>query len=276
MGLGPFDLTGGPFLALYAVVFVLALLASLWLPQWLRPDGRSGMVQDADRLAYLAGCTSRYAETRMTRLYTRGDLTLDRKRGVILRGRPAEAEDAADKAVLALPSPTSSAALTKALKPYAELIGQKLVEAGLLIDPATAWHMRLFQTLPLLVLLAFGATKWEIGTLRDKPVGFLTASLVVILLAAIVRFAAVNRRTQAGETVLGDARRRQDRLRRAAPTAEAALAVALFGTVALVGSTWSDLHLLRRDSGSGGDGGSGCGSDGGGGCGGGGCGGCGG
>jgi uncharacterized protein (TIGR04222 family) len=272
MGLGPFDLTAEPFLALYLVMFGLAVLASLWLPRWLRPEGRSGAVQDMDRLAFLTGGAGRFTEARLARLYTRGSLTIDPKRGVTLKGRPADAEDAADMAALGLSSPATYPAVSKALKPYADKVGEKLAEAGLLIDSQAALQLRLFQTLPLLVLLAFGATKWEIGTLRDKPVGYLTVFLIVTLLIAIVRFAVLDRRTHAGIAVTDDALRRQERLRRAAPTDEAGMAVALFGTAALVGSTWYALHLLRRDSG--GDGGSGCGSDGGG-CGGG-CGGCGG
>jgi uncharacterized protein (TIGR04222 family) len=274
MGLGPFDLTGEPFLALYSVLFALAVLASLWLPRWLRPEGRSGAVQDMDRLAFLTGGAGRFAEARLARLYTRGSLTIDRKRGVTLKGRPADAEDAADMAVLGLSSPATYSALSRALKPYAEKVGEKLAGAGLLIDPATALQLRLLQTLPLLVLLVFGATKWEIGTLRDKPVGYLTVFLIVTLLLAIVRFAVIDRRTHGGIAVAEDACRRLERLRRAAPTDEAGMAVALFGTAALVGSTWYELHLLRRDNSSGGDGGSS--SSDGGGCGGGGCGGCGG
>ncbi|WP_404370043.1 hypothetical protein AB5I39_00995 [Sphingomonas sp. MMS24-J45] len=39
MGLGPFDLPGGAFLALYGVFFVATIVAGLAIPCWLRPEG---------------------------------------------------------------------------------------------------------------------------------------------------------------------------------------------------------------------------------------------
>jgi uncharacterized protein (TIGR04222 family) len=272
MGLGPFDLTGGPFLALYAVFFVLACLASLWIPRWLRSDGRYGTVRDIDRLAYLSGGRVRYADALVARLYTRGSLAIERKRGMIVRGAPANGDTLAEISVLRLSSPASFKAIDQALQPYASQVRQRLVEAGMMVDDGTALQLRFWQSMPLLALLAFGAIKWQVGTLREKPIEFLSVFLVVTLVAVAIRFATVDRRTRSGIAALEDAQLSQQRLRHTAPTDEAAMAVALFGTAVLVGSSWSNLHMLRRDTGgdSGGDGG---GSDGG--CGGGGCGGCG-
>ncbi|MBY0394035.1 MAG: TIGR04222 domain-containing membrane protein, partial [Novosphingobium sp.] len=139
-----------------------------------------------------------------------------------------------------------------------------------------ARQLRLIQTAPLALLFLFGMAKWIVGTLRDRPVGILTALLIVTAIAAILRFAVIDRRTRAGKAALADARLEADRLRRAAPADETPLAVALFGTTVLTGSWLSDFHRMRAASGSGGDtsSSSGC-SGGGGGCGGGGCGGCG-
>ena len=39
MGLGPFDLYGAEFLALYIGLLVLAGIVSLLLPHWTRPQG---------------------------------------------------------------------------------------------------------------------------------------------------------------------------------------------------------------------------------------------
>jgi uncharacterized protein (TIGR04222 family) len=275
MGLGPFDLTGGPFLALYAVLFVLACLTSLWISSWLRPEGRYGSVSNVDRLAYLSGGLSRYADVVVARLYTRGSLAIERKRGVSMRGTPSSGETAAEISVLGLTSPASLREIGKTLRPYADQIRHRLVESGLMLDDGVALQLRFWQSLPLFLLLAFGAIKWQIGTLREKPVEFLTVFLLATLAAAVFRLMKLDRRTKNGLVALEDAQLRQQRLSRAAPTSEADLAVALFGTAALAGSSWSNLHLLRRASGGEGGSGSSDGGCGGGGCGGGGCGGCG-
>jgi uncharacterized protein (TIGR04222 family) len=277
-GLGPFDLPGKPFLAFYFVLLVMALAASLFIPRWLRPDGRGGAVSDVNHLAYLAGGAPQYVDALIARLYAGGAVAIDRKRGLSFR-RPAEADaSAAEIALRRLTTPAKYAEVDRQLRDYADLAGEKLVQAGLLLDKGTALQLRIWQSLPLLAAMAIGSIKWEIGVLRDRPVGYLTIFLVVTLAAAFLRFAVLDRRTRAGQAVLEHARRRQERLRRAAPGDEAGMAVALFGTAALAGSAWSDLHGLRRSTASNSDGGSGCGSDGGSGsgCGGGGCGGCGG
>lgn len=272
-GLGPFDLPGAPFLALYFVLLVVALAASLFIARWLRPEGRYGVVNDIDQLAYLAGGPVHFVDALVARLYARGALSVDRKHGLTMRQPPGEGASAAEITLLRLDSPVRYATVDKQMRDYADMAGNKLVQAGLLLDGSTALQMRIWQSLPFLVVMAFGSIKWEIGILRDRPVGYLTIFLVVTAAAAVLRFALLNRRTTSGQAALDDARMRQQRLRRAAPRDEAGLAVALFGTAALAGSALSDLHQLRRASDSGGDGSS---SDGGSGCGGGGCGGCGG
>jgi hypothetical protein len=125
--------------------------------------------------------------------------------------------------------------------------------------------------------MVFGAIKWGVGTLRDRPVGFLTALLIVTAFVALIRFAKLDAATRSGRRALGEVRRDAARLRSAPVRDEAGMAVALFGTTVLIGSGLSDFHDLRMKSTSSGDGGSGdSGSGGDGGCGGGGCGGCGG
>jgi len=135
---------------------------------------------------------------------------------------------------------------------------------------AEARRIRLWVVLPFLMLIAFGITKWIIGYLRDRPVGFLTVLLIITVVCAVI-FAKVDRRTRAGHNALADAKRNADRLSLAPTSPEIGLAVALFGTTVLAGSGWDAFHRLRTASDSGG----GVGGDGGCGGGGGGCGGCG-
>lgn len=276
MALGPFDLNGGPFLMLYGALMVVTIIAGVIIPRWLRPEGRAGTTTDADDLAYLAGGSARMAESLVAGLIGDGSLAVEGSKFRLIPSgralRPAEA------AIMRLSSPAPWSAISGAAHLHAKATATKLVDRGLMIDGPTAMQLRVWQTLPYLMLFGFGAIKWEIGVGRDRPVGLLTALLIVTAVLALIRFAAVDRRTQGGMAVLASAQTRLDRLRRAPTAPETAMAVAVFGTAALVGSPWGDFHKLRAASSSGGDGSvssSDGGSDGGSGCGGGGCGGCG-
>lgn len=271
MSLGPFDLAGGPFLSLYGMLLVAAIVAGLVIPRWLRPHGRSQQVTDADQLACLAAGRSRFADTVVARLLAARALTLVDKNRFQVLARDGE-RSTAEFGVLALPAPVRWPDIERTLRSFAEPVERKLISAGLIMDRGLTYQMRFWQTSPYLLLLAFGAIKWEIGTVRERPVGYLTALLILTALLGLIRWFVVDRRTRAGLEALKLARTRSERLRRAPVASETDLAVALFGTSVLVGSGWAPFHQLRTSS-SGDGGGSGS-SDGGGGCGGGGCGGC--
>lgn len=269
MGLGPFDLTGGPFLTLYGVLLVLTIAAGFAIPRWLRPEGRWGRVDDAESLAYLAGGPTRYAEAVVAQLLSQGALLVSEKTRLRIRqggagGTPAE------RTVLALSSPARWRDVTQALKDQADTVYMRLAGKGLAIDAGTVWRIRCWQTAPYIALLAFGAIKLMVGSLRERPIEYLGVLMILTLTLATMRFMALDKRTRAGMDALENARLESNRLRRAPRTEEAGLAVALFGTTVLAGSFLSDFHQLRRSD-SGGDGGSGSDGDGGGG----GCGGCG-
>lgn len=275
MGLGPFDLHGPDFLLLYAGLGIIAFIASLFIPPFLRPEGRSARPADEDELALLAGGRDRFAEAVVVRLLSAGAATVEGNIGLRIRDQRGGGT-LAERRIIAMPSPVKWNHVTEALAGPAETTERRLEEKGLRMDAATALQFRLVQTAPLALLFAFGSIKWVVGTMRDRPVGNLTLLLVLTLIAAAVRFAILDRRTRAGKRVLRQARGAADRLRRAAPSNEAALAVALFGTTVLAGSYLSDFHRMRSAASGGGDSSSG-GADGSGGCGGGGggCGGCG-
>ncbi|MEI6643615.1 MAG: TIGR04222 domain-containing membrane protein [Novosphingobium sp.] len=272
-GLGPFDLHGSEFLLLYGELALVALAASLIIPRYLRPEGRRARTSDPDELALLAGGRERFAEAVAVRLLAAGAAIVEAGGKLQIRD-PRGGQSLAERRIAALSSPVSWRDVHLALADPAETGERRLENKGLLIDKATALQMRLIQTVPLALLFAFGLAKWVIGTMRDKPVGFLTALLVVTFIAALLRFGVVDRRSRAGHAALADARFEAARLRRAMPSDEAPLAVALFGTSVLAGSWLSDFHRMRTAS-SGDGGGGDSGSSGGSGCGGGGCGGCG-
>lgn len=275
MPLGPFDLSGGPFLILYTGLLLLALTAAIGLPYWLRPEGRARDITDPDQLAYLAGGRTRFLDALVTRLLTAGELTISPRHKLAAQGQGG-GHSPAEIALLRLPGEFGWAEIERTAGDYADPVQRALVRDGLLMDAGEALRLRLWQTLPLLAALLFGAIKWEIGTMRDKPVGILTFLLLLTLVAAVIRLFVLDRRTQAGINALDRAQADSGRLRRAPLPAEMGLAVALYGTAVLAGSYWSDYHALRRasgsdsgtssssDSGSGDGGGGGCGGCGGG------------
>lgn len=278
MALGPFDLSGGPFLILYAILFLLACYGSLWWSRALRPAGHRPIRLRPDEAAILSGGLSRHNEVLAAELLAARHLAVGPK-DVLLLADDAPATPAVT-ALRALPMPRYWPAAYRALDAIGQSVRARLVAQGLLIDGSDAWRLRIAQALPFVLLAAFGLIKLMIGEMRGRPVGFLTIALIVTAVVAVVRFAGIDERTEAGQAALAEARARHDRLRRAPTSDEVGLGVALFGTGVLMGSAWEVLHRLRAaggDTGAGiadggsSDGGSGCG---GGGCGGGGCGGC--
>ena len=258
MTVNPFNLSGPEFLTLYAFGLAAAMVAGMALPAWLRPEGRDQALRDVDALAYLAGGARRFTDAMLARLLARGALAIEGKELV----RSADAgQNAAERAVLGLPTPMRLPVVERALAKEAEPVERRLVAAGLLIDAAAARRLRWRQTAPYLALLGFGAIKWVVGVWRDRPVGFLTALLLLTAVLAVVRWRNVDCRTRAGERLLRHEQARADRLRRAPMPHETDQAVALFGTAVLAGSAYAGYHDLRRPTG--GDGGGSASSDGG-------------
>lgn len=280
MSLGPFDMTGGPFLTLYLCLFAIVLLISAIIPARLRPEGRRQRVTDPDQLAWLAGGRPRFAEALVSRLLAARALVLVSRFGGrhFVVGERAAAATPAEIGLVALPQPISWRDIEATVKAYSKPLERRMTAAGLLMSRAEQANIRFWAVLPWLMLLAFGATKWVIGDMRERPVGYLGLILLLTAAAAAIRYFTIGRRTAAADEALARAREDSERIRRAPTSDEVGLAVALFGTAVLVGSGWDDFHKLRNAGGDGGGGAGGGdgGSDGGSGCGGGGCGGCGG
>lgn len=264
--------SGGEFLALYAVLLMLVIYLGFAIPHHLRARGREPRALDDEEAAYLAGGRERYAELVATRLMTAEAIAITADRKVAIR-HARSANDPAEAAVLALPSPTDWSAVGHSLRACAADVRKGLVASGLLMRRPRVAMIRLFQTLPYLLLIALGVSRWRYGSALHHPTGYLTALLILTAIFALMRWFTPERRTRSGIAVIEDAQARAERLRRAPMPDEITLAVALFGTVVLAGSNLTNLHQMRTDSNSSSDGGGGCGG-GGGGCGG--CGGCGG
>ena len=274
MGLGPFDLTGGPFLALYSIVLVLAGALSLWLPAVLRAPGRPGRIDSVDELAMLSGGPVRLADAAMARLLASGQL-LQQGKGSFVAQNPLTGETAVERTILHTAQPATWPVIIRAVMPEVKAVERRLAAKGLMLDSGALLRLRLIAAAPLLLALCFGLAKLIIGVERGKPVAFLAILVLVTVFLAIVRFGSINSATGEGQGLLKRERERSDRMRRAPMRDEMGTSVALFGTAVLAGSEISAFHTLRsRSSDGGGDGGSSAGG-GDGGCGGGGCGGCG-
>lgn len=275
---GPFDLPGPAFLQLYGLLFFLAFVMGLVIPRWLRPDGHDGHLARADDLAYLAGGPERFVDAVTTRMLSTNAMVFDGKAKFALAAPNAMA-GSAERSVLALGGTQRWSVVRRVLKREATTVQKRLVASGWMMDAGTAFQMRFWQTLPYLMLFVFGFIKLQVGLARDRPVGFLALFLVVTAVFALVRFASLDRRTRGGREALEGARRGSERLKRATTNDEADLAVALFGTAVLAGSSWAEFHRMRSANGSNDAGTSSSDSSssdsGSSGCGGGGCGGCG-
>jgi uncharacterized protein (TIGR04222 family) len=169
-----------------------------------------------------------------------------------------------------------------------ESVQERPRQLGLLLTREGRLQAALLGVLPLLLVLAVGLMKIQVGAGRHRPVGILIVFCVITVVVMAVMLARTPRRTAAGDAVVRGMRSRHAGLRSTAashPTslapADFAMAVGLFGSTVLASGPMSELRAaMGPPAGSTagcGAGGCGSGSCGSGGCGGGGgCGGCGG
>ncbi|WP_369025014.1 TIGR04222 domain-containing membrane protein [Qipengyuania sp. RANM35] len=271
--------SGTEFLAFFATLMAMAIIAGWWLPNFLRAEGRDQRVSDPGELAFVAGGPKRYTEATLAWLLGRGELEdgSENKLRVVRQGGTTPGERA-------LTAKVGEFGITEAyttLKPYLQDIKQSLASRELLMYSGSRWTMRFIGTVPYLVVLAIGWYRKEAGQALGEPTGFLSTLLFVTLALAVWRFAVLDPRTRAGQRAVKEVQDQSIRLKTAPTDGELGLGVALFGTAILAGTPFAQLHSMRQAASSGPDGGyssdSGSSSDGGGdgGCGGG-CGGCGG
>jgi uncharacterized protein (TIGR04222 family) len=272
MSYGPFDLTGEPFLIVYLVLLATAIFVGIIIPRRMRREGRRQIVTDPNQIAYLAGGKPRFVDSVVARMLSSGMLMMVAKTKFMADTRAA-APSPAESAVLGLSQPFVWGAAQSALNQHAMSVAQTICNNGLLMSSEDVSRMRWAQTLPYFLLISFGSIKLLVGEARERPVGFLTALLILTAVFAVIRWCVVDRRTEAALHALADEALRNQRLKIAPTAPEVGLAVALFGTTVLAGSAWADYHKMRASDGGGSSSSSDGGGDGGGS--GGGCGGCG-
>lgn len=269
-GLNPFEMQAPEFLALYAVLFVVAIVAGFAIAAFVRPEGNTAVPGKDDELAYLAGGRPRLGETVLSRMLAAGQARIEKTR--IHLAPTTVGATGLEREILALPSPATFGKVQKVLGDGAARIERDLVARGLMMERSEARQVGLFAALPLLLLLGLGLVRYQFGVAAGRPVGILTVFMIVTAIVALIRVFAVDPRTKGGLATVKEAKARSARLKQAPTQAETGTAVALFGTAVLVGSPLADLHRIRQSDGGSGGGDSG-GDGGGGGCGGGGCGG---
>lgn len=272
----PFDWTAGPFLTLYSVLIVLALIAGALLRRGARDTG-SGAATPADplELGYLAGGPDRCADAAVAKLVGDGRARWDEEGSRLVLEGPVSGHgeylDHVARCIAADGQPDKVVA--RARTAFAG-IERGLRGRGLWLDPAQVTRARWLTAMPALAVALFGLAKMIIGAGRDKPIGFLIVMTLVLLIVAAVMAGTLPARSRAGDRALRLAKARHARAARAPTQQEWALAVAL-GGVAVLGATPLAAYAQARQPPSSGDN-SGSSSDGDGGSGGGGCGGCGG
>ncbi|MCB9681080.1 MAG: TIGR04222 domain-containing membrane protein [Alphaproteobacteria bacterium] len=240
-GLGPFDLAGPPFLALYVVLGVVAVATS----RPLRDLARRAPAADARdltpyELAWLGGGARRCVEVAAADLVARGvaevgddgDLRLTAPTDalpwplpelvpMVLRDEPVEGAEA-----------------------LLEVLPATLTARGLLLDRAGRWRAKVLAALPLVGLIGFGVVKMWIGASRDRPIGFLALLVFFTLVLTFMAVVGVGQRTRAGDDAVKAARRAHDRAVRAPLPHELPLAVALVGFPAMIATPLEDWHRV--------------------------------
>ncbi len=271
MEIGFASYTGADFLLFYGLLIVAAIVAGVWIPAALRPVGKSSQTADHEELAYLAGGTTRFADSVIAALFARKALRINKK--AIIKVEGAQGHTSAEKDLLRQVDDLGLSEARVRLVTHADAIDQNLSRKGQLIPRSSRLVFRLLPALPYAFLLLLGAFRWQAGYADGEPVGYLSMLMILVVVLGAVRLLKFNQRTQAGDAILIAATTDAQRLRRATTSGEAGLAVGLFGTAVLMGTPYAPLHAAKYGKGGCGTGG---GSEGAGGCGGGGCGGCGG
>jgi uncharacterized protein (TIGR04222 family) len=294
-GLNPFELVGAEYLLFLIPLMLFSLAIGLVVRKVRKGNGFAGEPPPEltwEQAAYLAGGHRRLMSGAIARLVQTGAARVSADGEKIEAGNvnTAGLTPVEQEIISALPLRRSGdkgvAQLAERVKTVYATRADKLSHDGLTLSTGSAMATGFLSALPLFaVIVLLGLPRLLLGLANGKPVAYLVATLVVGVVAGIVLLAARPTRTRKGDEALARLRTDHSGLgagKRWGDAADAGLAVALFGTTALVGTEYALLQRWypRQSSADGGCGSGcgtgGCGGGGGGGCGGGGCGGCGG
>jgi uncharacterized protein (TIGR04222 family) len=207
----PWGISGPTFLWLYVIGLILAVIIAGIGRRRIRrtTDPQSGVMLGVDELAYLAGGPIRTVEAAIAGLIERGALRPSRRRRVQATGKPAQTPvEAAVLATVTRPGNWSVARITHRVadQPVVADIYHRLLARNLLIARAATFPRLLKVASPLFILAAIGIARLVNGLTFDRPVGFLTALLILTGAVTVpVMLVRTPWRSTAGDAVLASA-----------------------------------------------------------------------
>lgn len=286
----PFELKGEEFLYFLIPMMVGAVcIGRVVRSTFRKPDPQPGddtVNVSWEQAAFLAGSSPRLTTAAIARLVESGAAYIDGD--VVLKANKPDLEPMTlvEQVVYKLmPFGNKPADLKPVREAVEAAFGNEVAELereGFFMPRNQVLKMMLATILPFLTVMLFlGLPRLVMGTVNNKPVGYLIATIILGgVLGTVLSVVGKYRLTRRGENLLVWIKARH-KSKKHTDSADVAMAVALFGTAALAGTSYSFLESWfprkTADGGCGsGCGSGGCGDGGGGGCGGGGCGGCGG
>ncbi len=279
----PLDWPAQPFLWMYAVGGLVAILMSVWQRRRIvqeGPDGAAVQGLSAHQLAVLAEGRTRLTDTVIADALESGAVRVADANGRLevaderLASHHREVADAARNSA-------NLQQTNELLEPLFAKTVKSLERRGLIFNGENIQGVALASAIIPLTWAAFGIVRFVVGLQRSMPVGFLALMTVFMLAVGAWFLISRPRLTRKGRVTLAAALARHERAVRApqANRGELPIAVALAGTSVMATTAYAGYHQARVAQTAATDGGGtdhDGGADGGAGCGGGGCGGCGG
>ncbi len=280
----PFDWYGSEFLTLFGMLCLAVMGFSFWIrSQVATPDDNHfpTALPDAYALTRLADGGTLPIDAALAALEQQGYISIDSKAQITRASTHGAPSHPFEREVWnAVTGRVKLEAVRYRLKGAMGRFDAELQRLGLIASNEARSYARNWPLGLSLLLVGFGCTKIVVGLNRDRPVGFLVVSCLVLLTFALVLcFAYPVRSSQRGKRYLKKLRLDYKHQKPtgsasffgAAMGMEVPLMMALWGYAPLPSNLRSVFRPSASDSGSGGsDGGSGCGGSGCGGCGGGG------
>jgi uncharacterized protein (TIGR04222 family) len=246
----PINFTGSEFLTFYISLGVLGIVLASWLRFFLcLANDTTNQYPDlnAYEIAFLAGGNNRMIMTAITSLVKQGYIEVIKEKlpfsnfttrpqsKLLLRGKIDNIIDLVEKSVAQdiLATDAEIKQVFQKSTGMKDSIRSRLQQLGLFLSDAQALKAQIYPSLIVVILLGLGLCKMFVGISRDKPVGFLSICMFVILCLGS-RFFVKPHRSRYGDRIFNDLTiRLQDLKTDNSSDSTLALAVALFGATVL-------------------------------------------
>ncbi len=249
--MNPLDWSGGDFLTLYiflagAVLILLQVWRNRLGPRQAAADPKG---LDAIQIAYLAGGPQRAMDTALVALFEAGAAVLDPRRRIAAINRDIYVAPEFQPFRHVSLGETGRQDFHAEFKMRCLRVHEALARLGLVPSEDTARRFRLAALLALSVPVGLGLCKLAVGLSRGRPVGYLSALLVLTVIAGTMLLSRRPFRSHAGTLLLRRLRQEHARAARAPLPAEMPLAFALSGSTVLAGRDYR-VFLQSGDTGS--------------------------